>query len=256
MSSLYFREEGSGPPIVLLHGFCETHEIWSDFIAPLAKKFRVIIPDLPGFGSSPALSDSFTIDDVGHAVAHWLTDMGINRSLVIGHSLGGYVTLSLAAHHPQLLQGFGLFHASAYADSQERKDSRNKIISFVTSHGVAPFIDTFVPSLFFDKSSLDIQTVHKIAAGTKKDTLIGYTAAMRDRPDRTFILSKSQLSKLIIAGAGDMLVPIEASREMGKMSQKSSFYELPKVAHMGFFEAKTDCQLIITRFAEALFFNN
>ena len=80
MSSLFFREKGIGPPLVFIHGFCETHEIWNDFIEPITTDFRVLTPDLPGFGKSEMLSIPFTIDDVGNAVARWLTDLQIYQS--------------------------------------------------------------------------------------------------------------------------------------------------------------------------------
>lgn len=256
MSSLFFHEEGSGPPLVFLHGFCETHEIWQDFVKPLSTHFRVIIPDLPGFGKSEILPDAFTIDQVGNAVATWLTKNRVSKSVLIGHSLGGYVTLSIAEHHPQLLEGFGLFHSTAFEDSQEKKENRNKVIEFVSKHGVQPFIDTFVPGLFFDKLSPAIPDVHKIASQTKSEALIGYSKAMRDRPDRSFVLSKNKTPKLLIAGSEDTLVPVTISRQMAKMSQNCSFFELRDTAHMGFFEAKIECQLITKRFADQIFFNN
>src|SRR5258708_28717038 len=134
MSSLFFREEGSGPPLVFLHGFCETHEIWREFIKPISAQFRIITPDLPGFGKSKKLPDPFTIDQVGNAVGMWLIENQILTSIVIGHSMGGYVALSLAAQHPQLLQGLGLFHSNVFADTNEKKENRNKVIEFVRNH--------------------------------------------------------------------------------------------------------------------------
>lgn len=256
MPPVFFHEEGSGRPLVFLHGFCETHEIWKDFVRPLSDRFRIIMPDLPGFGKSEILPAIFTVDDVGDALASWLKDHHIVDSLLIGHSLGGYVTLSIAERHPQLLAGFGLFHSTAFGDTIEKKENRNKAIAFVRKHGVQPFINTFVPGLFFDKSSQAIPLVHKIACQTKVETLIGYSTAMRDRPDRTSVLIKSKTPKLLIAGSEDALVPIKASRKMAKMSQNCSFLELADVGHMGFFEAKEQCQLITTQFAEQVFSNN
>ncbi len=255
MSPLFTVEEGSGPPLVFLHGFCETHEIWNAFVKPLSAQFRVIMIDLPGFGRSEILPAPFTIDDVGNTVANWLIENKILKSILIGHSLGGYVTLSVAERHSQLLEGIGLFHSIAFEDSQEKKENRNKVIEFVRKNGVQPFIDTFVPGLFFDKSSPAIPHVEKIASQTKVETLVGYSIAMRDRPDRSSAL-KSSIPKLLLAGTEDTLIPIDVSRRMGKMSENSSFFELKNTAHMGFFESEKECQLIIKRFARQIFFNN
>jgi len=176
--------------------------------------------------------------------------------MIIGHSLGGYVTLSIVSRHAQLVKGFGLFHSSAFADSEEKKENRNKIIEFVSNHGVLPFVDTFVPGLFYNKSDAAIPRVHRIAAKTSQRTVVGYSKAMRDRQDRSLLLSKSEISKLLIAGKEDTAVPLGTSREMAKMSQNCSFFELDNVAHMGFLEAKSECQDIITRITDSVFFNN
>jgi pimeloyl-ACP methyl ester carboxylesterase len=252
---LYSREEGEGPTLLLLHGFCETHEIWNDFTEPLARQFKVIALDLPGFGQSEILPGTFTIDDVGDAVANWLKERHLGKATTIGHSLGGYVALSLAKNHPQLVSGLGLFHSTVFADSDEKKENRDKVIAFVRKNGVQPFIDTFVPGLFLDKSHPMIEVAHRIAMGTKPETLISYSKAMRDRPDRSSTWQNDAIPKLMIAGADDVLVPMNTSREMAKMAKNLSFFELRNAAHMGFFEAKTECQEIIRGFTYELQFN-
>ena len=255
MSLLFFKEKGIGPPLVFIHGFCETHEIWNNFVDCFITDFRVLTPDLPGFGKSEMLPTPFTIDDVGNAVARWLMDLQISSALIIGHSLGGYVTLSLTALHPELVRGFGLFHSTVFADSEEKRENRNRIIQFVQKNGVQPYIDTFVPGLFFDKSSPALQTVHDIASQTKLQPLIGYSQAMRDRPDRSVLL-KNEIPKILIAGVEDTLIAIQISREMAKIALNSSFFEMKDTAHMGFFEAKNECQMVTKRFAHEIFFNN
>ena len=252
----YSKEEGQGTTLLFLHGFCETHEIWSDFVKPLTEHFRVITIDLPGFGDSEILPPPFSIDDVGNAVAHWLTRRNLGRTIVIGHSLGGYVALSLAENHQELVGGLGLFHSTIFPDSEEKKQNRSKVIDFVRRNGVQPFIDTFVPSLFFDPLHPATNQVHQIASMTKPMTLISYLQAMRDRPDRSTTWKSGSMPKLLISGVQDALVPIKISQEMAKMAKNLSFFELQKVGHMGFFEAKTECQEIIKGFTHGIQFNN
>ena len=256
MQTLFYREIGSGPPLVFLHGFCETHEIWNDFISPLAAHFRIITVDLPGFGESEILRSPFTIDEVGDKLVSFLKEKEIQASLVVGHSLGGYVALSLAERYPEILKGFCLFHSTAFADSVEKRENRDKVMEFVKKNGVQPFVDTFVPGLFFDKSNTAIPEVHRIASQTKQATLIGYSKAMRDRPDRSGVLCKNEIPKLVLAGVEDTLVPIQISQEMGQISQNCSYYELRNTAHMGLFEAKMESQMAIKGFAYQLFLNN
>ncbi len=239
--------------MVFIHGFCETHEIWNDFIKPFTRSFRVITLDLPGFGNSELLPSPFTVDEVGEAVANVLNKNKVNDAIVIGHSLGGYVTLSLAGHHPNLVSAIVLFHSSAFSDSEEKKENRNKVIESISKYGALPFIDTFVPGLFFDKSNASIKKVYAIASKTKSETLISYTRAMRDRPDRREMWIKNDLPKLLIAGTEDTSIPVQISREMAEIGANLRFYELKNTGHMGFFEAEKECQLIITSFTDDLF---
>ncbi|MBY0434231.1 MAG: alpha/beta hydrolase [Cyclobacteriaceae bacterium] len=255
MTSLYFREWGSGRPLVFIHGFCETSEVWQEFVPPLSKEFRVIAIDLPGFGNSPLIPAPFSIDQVADQVYKWLQENKIERPIVIGHSLGGYVTLSLAARYENLIEGLVLFHSTTFPDTEEKKQNRNKVIEFVTKNGVAPFVDTFVPGLFFDKEHSAISTVYSIAIQTKKETITAYLAAMRDRPDRSDVLEKSVYPALVIAGAEDTLIPAEANGKMDKMGQKAEFHSLENTGHMGFFEAKEVTRQIVLQFSKRVFFD-
>ena len=188
MSRIYYQEKGKGHPLVLIHGFCETHEIWDRFADNLSDTFRVLLPDLPGFGKSPLPPTPFTIQDIGLAMLGWMDELHLDRPVVIGHSLGGYVALAMVDVQPGRFPGFGLFHSTAYADSEEKKENRNKVIDFVSRKGVQPFIDTFVPGLFYQKGNPHVMEIHQIASRTPAETLVAYAAAMRDRPSRVALL--------------------------------------------------------------------
>ena len=255
MRPLHFSESGKGSPLVFIHGFCETSEIWREFIRPLANHFHVYALDLPGFGESDLLSVPFSIDQVSNVVAKWLSQNKIYNSLVIGHSLGGYVALSLARRHSAMIKAVGLFHSTSFADTPEKIENRNRVIEFVQKNGVPPYIETFVPGLFFNKENPDIHEVLRIALTTKKETLIAYVAAMRDRPDGHEILRNHEIIKFFISGREDALIPPEITKKSAEMSQNCRFFELAEVGHMGLFEAKTECQRIISEFASDLFQN-
>lgn len=253
MALIHFRESGAaGRPIVFLHGFCDNHELWSDFIRPFAERFRVVTPDLPGFGNSALPERPFTIDRVADLLADWFRKSGLVRPIVVGHSLGGYVALSLMERHGENLSGLVLFHSTAYADSEERKKVRDKVIAFVGEHGVAPFIETFVPGLFADKNHIAIPGTRLRAGRTTKEALVGYAEAMRDRPDRSGILARAPFPVGIIAGAKDGLIPLEDLRRLEKSAANVTLFELPEAAHMGMFEAKNQAQAILSSYIERI----
>ena len=256
MRPLHFSESGKGYPLVFIHGFCETSEIWKEFTKPLAKHFHVYALDLPGFGQSDLLPLPFSIDQVSDAVAQWLRENKIFNSLIIGHSLGGYVALALARRHIDLIKAIGLFHSTSFADTLEKKENRNKVIEFVKRNGVAPYIETLVPGLFFNKENPNIHEVQRIALMTKKETLIAFAESMRDRSDSDEILRNREIIKFFISGREDTVIPPEITKKSAEMSQNCTFFELAAVGHMGLFEAKTECQRIISDFASDLFRDN
>jgi pimeloyl-ACP methyl ester carboxylesterase len=251
-NGIYYKVEGNGFPVVLLHGFCETHEIWKDFAPPLASQFTVISIDLPGFGKSALLPSFFTLTDVAKSINKLLEALHINSCVLIGHSLGGYVSLAMVENQPERFKGFGLFHSTAYADTDEKKISRNKVIEFVEANGVEPFIKSFVPPLFYNQQNPSIPWAVSIGLQTKPETLIAYTAAMRDRPDRTSVLKTFKRPILFIAGEKDTVVSEAAIKSQAEIASTPYVFVIRAVGHMGMVEhGQATLQSVIT-FVEAL----
>ncbi|HNP18464.1 MAG TPA: alpha/beta hydrolase [Fulvivirga sp.] len=255
MSKIYSKKQGSGDPIVLIHGFCETSEIWKPIVNKLALSNEVHTLDLPGFGASPLPTEAFTLEDISGTVYQWIVDNNLQGSIIIGHSLGGYVTLALAKNHPKAIKGFGLFHSSALADDEEKKSSRNKTIDFVKKRGVMVFAESFVTQLFYLKNrsrlKKEIEEVTKMAGNTSEETLVRYMEAMRDRPDNTEILKTFDKPVLFIAGDQDSSVPIEKSQAQFEYIKKPFIHVLNNVGHMGMYEDTAACFLAIRQFIDA-----
>jgi len=112
--------------VVLLHGFAEDGDVWKYQLADLAAGYLVIVPDLPGSGRSD-MTDDMSIEGMALCVKKIIDhELPANASLaedgitMIGHSMGGYITLAFANKYPGLLAGFGLFHSTAFADTEEK----------------------------------------------------------------------------------------------------------------------------------------
>ncbi len=253
MNSLYYKEEGAGYTLVFLHGFCETHEIWDDIIDELANHYNVIAPDLPGFGKSDEIPHSLSLKEVGRVVISLLTSLGIQKCIVIGHSLGGYVALAIAEERPDLISGLCLFHSTALPDTEEKKLNRVRVMDFVRKNGVLPFIETFVPGLFFQKHPKNIDKVYKIALKTPEKTILAYTKAMCDRPDMTGFLRTFEQPILFLAGEKDTFIPVSSLAEQAKVAFGGQLKILIETGHMGMIE---DCEgsiKILKDFALACF---
>ncbi|MEI9919028.1 MAG: alpha/beta hydrolase [Bacteroidota bacterium] len=248
MSSIYHRTIGEGKPVVLLHGFCESNQIWGVFANLIAQKSQVIIPDLPGFGSSKLPSTQISIDSVADILWQWLDSISVKDPIIVGHSLGGYVSLAMTNQRPDSVSGFSLFHSTAKADSSEKKANRDKTIAFVNKNGVAPYIDTFVPGLFFNKEHPTMKDVYAIAHSTPAPTLVAYAAAMRDRPERRKILDDFDKPILIIAGEKDEIIPLDTLMDQAIQLRKGRLSILSDTGHMGMLESTNRCVEIVTQF--------
>ena len=125
-ANLRFSDLGKGDPVVLIHGYLESLEIWNGFAEKLAKKYRVVSVDLPGHSESGIYSSMNTMAVMADSVKAVLDHLSIGRAAIIGHSMGGYATLALADIFPEMIVGFCLFHSHALPDTEEKKLNRDR----------------------------------------------------------------------------------------------------------------------------------
>jgi pimeloyl-ACP methyl ester carboxylesterase len=251
MPKLSFATQGKGSAIVLLHGFPMNNVVWKNFTPLLAEHFKIITPDLPGFGNSPRLEESITIDSVADSIITFLKEEKIENPILVGHSLGGYVALAVAEKAPALLSGLVLFHSTARADSDEKKQSRNKTIDFIKKNGVKAFTSNFTQPLFANSSHPAIEVVKEISMEAEETAVIAYTQAMRDRLDKTAVLKTFGKPVLLIGGEKDGGIPPETLIQQAT-GDGISVKILPNVGHMGMFENPEITAALIADFAHGI----
>ena len=249
MPDISIHEEGKGNTILLVHGFPMSSTIWSKFASRLTPSFRVITLDLPGFGNSPLLPVPFALEDVAEVVLDKVEALGIRELVAVGHSLGGYVTLAMVARNPGLFAGFVLLHSTAMADSEEKKKSRSKTIEFINTNGARAFTGNFITPLFADSNHPDVPFVREMNIRAEAPALTGYTAAMRDRPDRTPLLANFPRPVLFIAGAKDPGIPSGDMRAQAALTPKGSLHILDDQAHMSLIEDVPTSSSLVYDFA-------
>ncbi|MGL6267707.1 MAG: alpha/beta fold hydrolase [Chitinophagaceae bacterium] len=239
-SLLYYRDEGNGSPVFLLHGFGESGSIWKEQVNFLSAYFRMITPDLPGSGSSKmpeALNEFLSMEDYADAINMLLEKENIPVCTLIGHSMGGYITLAFAEKFPEKLNGFGLFHSTAMADSMEKKTAREKSISFIQSHGPKAFLDEAIPNLYGAAyralNPEDIVKHVEESGNISATTLISYYQAMIQRPDRKEVLQNFPKPVLFIMGEEDKAVNLREALTQCHLPRESHVHIWKAVAHMG-----------------------
>lgn len=241
---IFYRTEGKGKPVMLVHGFAENGNIWNKQIDSLKENNLLIVPDLPGSGDSEMLDGEVLIKDYAE-VLKAIADREFKNNekfSLIGHSMGGYITLAFAEKYPALLNSLGLFHSSAFADNEEKILTRKKGIDFIKKNGTEPFLKTSIPNLFYEETRKEnpeiIGQLFNLTKNIAAEALIQYYEAMIHRPDRTFVLKTFERPVLFIIGKYDASVPLKASLQQCHLPDLSVVHILQKSAHMGMWEEK------------------
>ena len=250
--AIYFETQGSGQPLVLLHGFCEQSTVWQSSLSYL-EDYRVIRIDLPGTGRSDALEQG-SVEGMADAVYSVLNHLNIDSCLLVAHSMGGYVGLALVEKYPHLLSGLCLFHSHPFADDAERREARERALAFVDKWGTKDYVQQVVLSLFakeFKAAHADL--LDQLVASAQSIPLSGiqsWLVAMRDRPDRTEVLRQLNCPVLFIIGKLESTISYEKCLEALPLAEVVKMCILPEVNHMGMFEAPDQCWNAVTEFAE------
>ncbi|MBX2841783.1 MAG: alpha/beta fold hydrolase [Flammeovirgaceae bacterium] len=252
MSKLSYTSSGDGVPLVLIHGFCESRKLWANFSAMLSVKYLVINVDLPGFGKSPLNVETPSITSFAEEVNDLLVDLKIEKCQMVGHSLGGYVALAFASLYANKLIGLGLFHSTAFADSEEKKNTRVKAAKFIRENGSSKFVSSLFPGLFSqntrEKFKNEIQYFINDAESLDKEVLAKTMEAMRDRIDRRDVLKKLDIPVLYVIGKDDVSVPLNQSLKECHLPKESIVHILENVGHMGMIEEKNKTLEILSQF--------
>ncbi len=249
-----YIEEGAGEPVVLLHGFCGSALYWEKIIPMLSDKQRIIAIDLPGHGQSENLSGENSIKAIAAHVRDFLSAVGVEKTVMFGHSMGGYVTLAFADQFPDKLKGFSLVHSTANPDSSEAKKARSVNAEKISKEGLEPFIDNLVPKLFAEKLAASnaqaISRAKAIGYGTSKEGSIASLLAMKDRPDFNDVLRNFERPVLLVAGALDGVVPPEKSFSVEASHISTAL--IAEAGHMGMYETPSELANRMSVFFENL----
>ncbi len=242
-----FTDEGKGKVVVFLHGFLAAKEVWESFSTTLSKSQRVITIDLLGHGKTDCLSYVHTMEEMAEAVESVLNHLKLRKYFLVGHSLGGYVSLAMAENNPDNLKGLVLFHSSAKADSLQRKKDRERVAKIVKTN-TELFINEAIPNLFNTKVKpykRGIAKLKKLANNTSIQGVVAALEGMKIRLDREIVLKFSPYPILFIIGKEDPILPYQDLVIQSSIAENGSHILLDKVGHMGLEEAAEEtCQAI------------
>ncbi len=251
---LSYKIYGNGHPVLLIHGFGEDSHIWKHQIQSLQSSYQLIIPDLRGSGASAGLSAPQSIEQMAEDILQVLNRENIDTCTVLGHSMGGYITLALVEKYSHRFNAFGLIHSTAYADNNEKKQARLKSMEFIEQNTAYEFIKATIPNLFGEqfKQNHPEQVDELIEQGRQftKDVLIGYYQAMMNRPDRSDVLKHTIKPVLFFIGSEDKAVNPADALQQSSIPPVAKVKYVEGIAHMGMWEATEQLNQTLEEFLQ------
>ena len=233
---LAFERRGTGTPLVLVHGYPLDHHLWDEVVPLLEDTFDVIAPDLRGFGESTLANSSPKIEDYAEDIAGLLDYLGIQKTAIAGHSMGGYVALAFARLYPERVTGLGLVSSQVLPDPPDRKEGRYKSAADVEENGIESVVATMTPKFTSDEK---LQGFARTAMERQQPSAyVGALKAMAERPDSTPLLSQLEVPVVIIHGTADALIPLDRAREVKAALPQAHLVEVSGVGHMPMMEDK------------------
>jgi 3-oxoadipate enol-lactonase len=246
-----------GTTLVLLHAFPLHAGMWAPQLAALSADRRVVAPDMLGFGGSDAPDSMYRYTLVGYAdlVAGLLDHLGLDRVVLGGLSMGGYVAFAFLRQYPERVRALILADTRAGADTTEVFERRTDQQDQVARIGTTALIETLIGGLLCEHTKAEhldlVEQVRRLMANPAAG-FIGALEAMKHRPDATEELASISVPTLVIAGEDDALSPPEVARDMAGRIEDSTVAVLPGAGHLSNLEAPEEFNAAVAAFLEKL----
>lgn len=235
-----YYKTGSGPSLLLVHGFPANWQLWREIIPALAKEYTIILPNFfeekGDWLSGKETSMSLLADAFNDILLH----EKINKTLFAGHSMGGYMGLAFAARYPEKLIGLSLIHSSPVPDDEARAEGRKKTVAILEKGGKSPFLKKMVRALFSEEfniaklETIERQTAEAIAVSD--DSLIAFYKAIMDRKDTRDVVQKVKFPTQTIIGKKDSLANVSKELSIENLSNRNFVRIYHDSAHMAMLE--------------------
>ncbi|MEO5951515.1 MAG: alpha/beta hydrolase [Chloroflexia bacterium] len=232
------KERGNGVPLVLVHGFPFDSRMWERQLDGLGDEMWVVAPDMPGTGKSEALEldREASMDDYADAIADWANAQGIEKMMLAGHSMGGYIAFAFARRYPEMLDKLILVATRPGADTETGKEERYKMAAGVEERGAIVAADAMLPKLFasatYEENKELIESVREIILEQERRGVIDSLHAMAVRPDSTPDMARIKVPTLIISGAQDAIIPVTEADAMHRGIEGSRHVVVPDGGHL------------------------
>ena len=251
-----YRDSGSGVPVIFIHAFPLNQTMWDEQLAALQSDCRVITMDLRGFGNSDAPQGPCLMDQMAADVRGVMSGLNIERAVLVGLSMGGYVSLSFYRDYPESVLGLVLADTRATADTPEARERRLKSAAKAEAEGSSAIADDMIP-LLLGSTTLKSRPgiVARVRAMIEANSPIGIACAQRgmsERRDSTYMLSSMDLPVLIIAGSEDQLTPVAEAEGLRNNIPGARLRVIESAGHLSNIESPDEFNTVLGEFLTQL----
>lgn len=256
-AQLHAIDQGSGPVVLLVHGFPMDHTMWRLQVESLAESFRVIAPDLRGFGQSPiesiAAKTGVAMADYADDLARLLDKLGVEEPVtLVGFSMGGYIGWQFYRRHRQRLRALVQCDTKAAADTPQAQETRFKMAEHVEGWGAAHVASLMVPKLLaaatLQGNSKLVEEVNGMISRTDPVAIAAAQRGMAHRHDSTPLLETLDLPVLYIVGQEDQISTPAEMQSMADATPHSRLTQVPHAGHLSPLENPTAVTTAIQEF--------
>ena len=227
--------------IVLLHGYLESKEMWDELSDFLSEKYKVICIDLPGHGKTKTFGIEHSMEFMADVVNIVIEELNISKFLLVGHSMGGYVSLAFTEKYNEKLNALVMFHSHVYADDDTKKINRDREIKLVQDGNYKTIVEVNIPNMYatdnLQKFADRVEFSKSIALNTPEDGVIAALNGMKNRKDRFSVVANTKIPILFLPGKYDNLIPYVENDKQFTASERIEKVVLNS-GHMGMFEDK------------------
>ncbi len=231
---LFYREAGDGPLALFVHGFPLDHSLWLDQLKGLAHVRRCVAVDLRGFGKSdPTVDPSLTMEMLADDLAGVIDALEADHADLVSLSMGGYVALALFELRPTLVRSLTLIDTRAAADTAEAGAARDALADRLLDRGRSVVATELIAGLLGRSPTRRAQArLRSMIEGTRYETFVAALRGMKERQDRTSLLSRIDVPVLVVGGQDDALIPVADIRAMAELVPRARTAIIPDAGHL------------------------
>jgi 3-oxoadipate enol-lactonase len=230
-----YDDGGSGMPCLFVHGFPHNRSLWTPQLQGLTVNARCVAPDLRGFGET-TVAPPFSMDRYADDLAALLDVLHVDKAVVAGLSMGGYVAFAFWRRHPHRVRALALCNTKAGADSDEAREKRRGLMAIARERGSSAVADSMMTGMLGrttrEKRPEITNAVHRMISSAPVEGVVGALQAMMERPDSAPTMATINVPTLVVTGDEDTIIPIEESRAMHAAIKGSTLEIISGAGHL------------------------